>query len=37
MGAAGMKENITAGKFCSVIPCSVKGVIGRNLFFGEDS
>ena len=37
MGGAGMNENITVGKFRSVILCPVKGVIGINFFFGEDS
>ena len=37
MGAAGMNDNIKVGKLSSVILCPVKGVIGRNFFFGENS
>ncbi|MGO9013717.1 MAG: hypothetical protein ACLQF0_01940 [Dissulfurispiraceae bacterium] len=33
--AAGMNENIPVGKFRSVILCPLKGVIGRNFFFGK--
>jgi len=35
MVAAGMNENITPGRFRSVVLCPVKGVIGRKLFFGK--
>jgi len=37
MGTAGMNWNITPGKLCSVVVFPVKGVIGRNFFFGGNS
>jgi hypothetical protein len=37
MVAAGMNENITLGRFRSVVLCPVKGVIGRNFFWEKQS
>ncbi|HKN19526.1 MAG TPA: hypothetical protein VJW95_07000 [Dissulfurispiraceae bacterium] len=35
--AAGMNDNIPVEKFRPVILCPLKGVIGRNFFFGKNS
>jgi len=37
MVTGGMNGNITPGKLRSMVLCPVKGVIGRNFFFGGNS